>query len=115
MPERDGWNYHERPEGGDARKFVTLEQDGMTWVGIRAYSATMGRWLNNNEPETATVVAWKDLDQPARGRWQRGLLVLPLSEIAPGFTLADCGCREDRCEGRTDGTCHNATNGELKP
>lgn len=23
-----------------------------------------------------------------------------------GFTLRDCGCIADRCEGRTDGTCH---------
>jgi hypothetical protein len=23
-----------------------------------------------------------------------------------GFTLQDCGCRIDECEGRTDGTCH---------
>jgi hypothetical protein len=68
----DGWIYVGSPEGGDCRKFVTLEQDGMMWVGIRAYNHQGRFWQNNNEPERATVIAWRDLPAPARGRWDRG-------------------------------------------
>lgn len=77
MTEVDGWTYREKPQGGDARKIVTLEQDGMVWVGIRAFNHATGHWMNNNEPETAHILAWRDLNQPANGRWDRGLLVLP--------------------------------------
>ena len=74
MIEKDGWDYSAQPpDSGDCRKLVTLELDGMLWVGIRAYG--QGHWLNNGKPETAKIVAWRDLDQPARGRWQRGQLV----------------------------------------
>lgn len=70
----DGWEYQTKPEGGDCRKIVTLEQDGMVWVGIRAFNAITGQWLNGGEPERARVLAWKDLDQPAKGRWIDGRL-----------------------------------------
>lgn len=77
MPlEHDGWNYGTYPEGGDCRKFVTLEQDGMCWVGIRAFHHEARRWVNNGEPEIAKVLAWRDLHDPARGRWVRGQLFL---------------------------------------
>jgi len=46
----------------------------MTWVGIRAYGN--GSWLNNGEREKSKVVAWRDLEQPARGHWQRGQLII---------------------------------------
>lgn len=51
------------PEGGDCRKLVTLEKDGVIWVGIRAFNGAI--WLNNGERETATVLAWQNLPQPA--------------------------------------------------
>lgn len=72
----DGWIYVGNPGEGDARKIVTLEQDGMTWVGIRAFNHQHGYWQNNNEPERAKVVAWRDMPEPARGRWERGLFYL---------------------------------------
>ncbi len=63
--EIDGWDYSSGPsEGGDARKLVTLQQEGMTWVGIRAFNHANRRWLNNGEPELAKVVAWRDLESP---------------------------------------------------
>lgn len=66
------WKYVLKPEPvGDCRKIVTLVQDGMSWVGIRAFDHQNQRWLNNNEPETALVVAWRDLDEPAQGRLTR--------------------------------------------
>jgi hypothetical protein len=69
----DGWCYHGKPSGnGDARKIVTLEQNGMVWVGIRAYHVRGDYWMNNNEPEVANVIAWRDLNEPAKGRWMRG-------------------------------------------
>lgn len=73
--ERDGWDYNARlvPEG-DARKLVTLEDGGMTWVGIRAFNHQCGHWVNNGEPERATVKCWRDLPEPARGVWVRGIL-----------------------------------------
>lgn len=75
--EEDGWNYREKPKEGDARKFVTLEQDGFVWVGIRAWNITGKYWMNGNEPEKARVKAWKDLEPPAKGFYQRGILHIP--------------------------------------
>lgn len=73
----DGWNYTSPPEEGrDARKIVTLTQDGMVWVGIRAYNHQRRYWMNGSEPELAHVLAWKDLDEPAKGRWVKGQLLL---------------------------------------
>ncbi len=60
MDWQEGWPV----EGGDCRKLVTLEQDGMTWVGIRAWSGI--DWLNNGARETATVLSWRDLPPPSR-------------------------------------------------
>jgi hypothetical protein len=75
MVEKDGWNYGIPPaDSGDARRLVTLEEQGMCWVGIRAYSQAACHWMNNGEPERATVKAWKPLDEPARGFWFRGQL-----------------------------------------
>ena len=75
--EKDGWCYQDKPQEGDARKIVTLEQDGMIWVGIRAFHSIAGKWMNNNEPERAKVIAWRDLDEPARGCWVHGKLIIP--------------------------------------
>ena len=82
MPEKDGWNYCTGVAGlpepmGDARKIVTLEQDGMTWVGVRAFNHGNDRWMNNGEPDLATVKAWRDLPEPARGFWDHGKFILP--------------------------------------
>lgn len=113
MSEHDGWEYRKNPEGGDCRKIVTLDQDGMCWVGIRAFNASTSQWLNNGEPERAKIIAWKDLDEPAKGRWSRNILLLsPRQEFSlagTGFTLKDCGCCEGICEQRTDGSCHDTT------
>lgn len=79
MSESDGWTYTGGPTSGDARRIVTLRQDGMVWVGIRAYHAGEKRWMNNNEPERAEIVAWRDLYEPAKGFWDRGKLVVPPS------------------------------------
>lgn len=78
LQDDDGWNYETQcvPEG-DARKIVTLEEDGMTWVGIRAFDHQRKRWINNGEPERASVKAWRDLPNPARGFWFRGQLQTP--------------------------------------
>jgi hypothetical protein len=113
MAESDGWEYQNKPDGGDCRKIVTLDQGGMCWVGIRAYNATTGQWLNGGEPERASVLAWKDLDQPARGRWVNGRLVLGRREFSlegTGFTLKVCGCSIGLCDGsgRKDGTCRES-------
>lgn len=74
------WEYVLKPTQGDARKIVTLEQDGMRWVGIRAWHAGQQIWLNNNEPEKATVIGWINLPEPARGYWQRGMLIDPATQ-----------------------------------
>lgn len=67
--QRDGWNYSrpENQDGRDARKFVTLSQDGMKWVGIRAWHLTESRWYNGNEPELAKVLAWREMPEIAKG------------------------------------------------
>lgn len=76
---KDGWNYHNHiPEHGDARKLVTLELDGMQWIGIRAFHHQGRYWMNNNEPEAATVIAWRDLPEIARGFYDRGKLIIPV-------------------------------------
>jgi uncharacterized protein (UPF0179 family) len=70
------WRYHGRPEPSkDCRCLVTLEQGGSwRWVGIRAYDANRGVWLNNGEPERDKVVAWQVLPEPATGYYARGIL-----------------------------------------
>ncbi len=73
---RKVWNYGDEPtKGGDARKIVTLEQDGMRWTGVRAYHTLDRQWYNGNEPERAQVIAWRHLDVPATGSYDRGQLV----------------------------------------
>lgn len=74
--EWDGWHYTGQPGDGDARKFVTLEKDGMAWTGIRAWHAERKIWLNNGEPELARVIAWRDLPEIAHGRYFHGKLIL---------------------------------------
>ena len=78
MPKKQtGWHYHnETPRrGDDARKLVTLEQDTMRWVGIRAFNHRDERWYNGGEPELlAQVIAWQDIPAPATGFFQRGML-----------------------------------------
>ena len=89
-PASDGWHYAgDPPENGDARKIVTLEQDGMVWVGIRAWNHRGNYWQNNNDPERATVKAWRDLDEPAKGYWSRGLFYLPNSPAKGPTEAAD--------------------------
>lgn len=82
-----GWKYNTDVPEGDARKFVTLVQDRMMWVGIRAWNYQGRYWMNNSEPETATVIAWADLPDPATGHWQNGKLFdeeRPTQEIEHG-------------------------------
>lgn len=79
MIDIDGWNYFDPgrcgENVGDGRKLCTLDQDGMMWVGIRFWSG--GRWLIDGEPQPSTerVLAWRELPSPAKGYWQRGLLI----------------------------------------
>lgn len=74
-PDKDGWHYGHNPSGeGDGRKLVTLDQDGMEWVGIRHWQSALQRWVNNGEPIAERVVAWQDLPQPAKHRFVGGLL-----------------------------------------
>ena len=74
-PDDKGWHYGRDPSGdGDGRKLVTLELDGMEWVGIRYWQSAFGRWLNNGEPTTECVIAWQDLPEPAEHRFVNGLL-----------------------------------------
>jgi hypothetical protein len=76
------WNYTLPSGEGDCRKLVTLRsKDGMIWVGIRAWSATRTRWLNNGVLETDDVVAWQALPNPSIND---GLL-----ESMPAPTLGD--------------------------
>lgn len=64
-----GWNYGvENVTGADARKIVTLEQDGMIWVGIRAYHYADKKWMNNGADSAERVVAWRDIPEPANPR-----------------------------------------------
>jgi hypothetical protein len=70
MFENDGWDYTAKPPAeGDCRKLVTLAQDGMWWVGIRAFDHARQRWLNNSEPERAEVIAWRNLPESATSRF----------------------------------------------
>lgn len=74
----DGWDYTGHPEAGtDARKLVTLTENGMAWIGIRAWHHENQYWMNGGEPERATVLAWRDLPEIARGYWHRGQLTFP--------------------------------------
>jgi hypothetical protein len=78
MSERDGWTYSRPSQDNlDARRIVTLRQAGMTWIGIRAWNHEKGLWMNNSEPELATVVAWQMLPEPAKGWYDRGKLHIP--------------------------------------
>lgn len=71
----NGWNYSRTiPKSGDARKLVWLEEDGMAWVGIRAYHHTERRWYNGNDPERAHVLCWQELPGRALRYWSHGKL-----------------------------------------
>jgi len=76
-PDEQGW-IHAGPvmeEGEDSRHFVSLEQAGMAWVGIRSYHLANGRWYNGSDPEVATVVAWQKMIAPTRHYWEHGKLL----------------------------------------
>ena len=80
------WEYSGNPEEGkDARCIVTLLDAGMTWVGIRAWNHQGKYWMNGNERERCQVLAWKPLDDPAKGRWVRGQLIgaTPVAQALP--------------------------------
>jgi hypothetical protein len=61
----EGWNDGvPGGDGGDCRKLVTIEKDGMIWVGIRAWSGA--DWLNSgSRDKSERVVAWRELPPPA--------------------------------------------------
>lgn len=73
-PDSQGWVHDGIPvkNGEDSRRLVSLEQDGMSWVGIRSWHSTDGIWYNGSEPEHATVRAWQKLPDPTRSFWQGG-------------------------------------------
>ena len=78
MIENDGWNYRSKPtDYGDCRKLVTLEDQGMIWIGIRAWHNIEKRWYNGNEPERCNVRAWREMPEIAGGGWERGKLQIP--------------------------------------
>jgi hypothetical protein len=80
VSEKDGWTYNttDIPEG-DGRKLVTLEEQGMVWVGIRFWNCQEEHWMDGSGtgPELATVKAWRNLPQPAKGWYDRGQLHIP--------------------------------------
>lgn len=62
----EGWHYGKpTKDEKDCRRLVSLEQGGMQWIGIRAWHHERQCWMNGGEPETATVVAWQWLPEPA--------------------------------------------------
>lgn len=72
------WIRDRDPDGnGDCRKLVTLEQHGVIWVGIRAFDAVGGRWMNNNVSELAKVLAWQELPSPAYSNGLTGSMQAP--------------------------------------
>lgn len=63
------WNKYEGnapSSAGDCRKLVWLvDNDGMGWVGIRAYHHGEGYWMvGNHREESANVTHWMDLPEP---------------------------------------------------
>ena len=71
-----GWRYVGDPKpNSDSRHLVSLSQDGMEWVGIRAWHSQQRLWFNGNDPEGAQVIAWMPLPATARRHWSRGILV----------------------------------------
>lgn len=72
-----GWRYEREPDtdSKDCRHLVTLVEDGMEWVGIRAWHSGESRWYNGNEPERAMVKAFMPLPATARRSWYRGKLL----------------------------------------
>ena len=58
------WQYGPPPAEGDGRKLVSLEEDGMVWVGIRFWNARLLQWYNGQTLEHAHVLGWIDLPSP---------------------------------------------------
>lgn len=59
----------------------------------------------------ANIVKWLDDDgwDIVRRDGGEGTGLKTFDPRDAGFTLQSCGCRENECEGRTDGTCHHPT------
>lgn len=83
-----------RPQPGhDCRALVRLEQDGMCWIGIRAWAGDSGEWLNNGRREESAIVThWMPLP--------------PMPDAtAEGFTkhpCPSCGCDAPAGPSRSD-------------
>ena len=69
------WRYNGAPEAEkDARHLCTIMQDGMVFVGVRAWDFKHNRWMSNGEPTGELVIAFMPIPPPARGRWVGGIL-----------------------------------------
>lgn len=79
----DLWNRDVYPNGGDTRKLVTLEKDGMIWVGIRAFNGI--QWYNNGTVEHAKVLAWQELPTPAYSDGMMNSMASPTLPAGDGF------------------------------
>lgn len=71
-----GWQYRREPDvdSKDCRHLVALSQDGMRWIGIRAWHVQDRCWYNGNEPERAEILAFMPLPEMPRRFWWRGQL-----------------------------------------
>lgn len=76
MKTKSGWIYRELPLAGDEpRKLVTLETHSRRWVTIRIWNEKKEIWMNGIEPENQYVLAWKNLEEPAKGFYVHGEFV----------------------------------------
>lgn len=107
------WNYRtDPPANGDARKLVTLSENGMVWIGLRAWNFQGRYWQNGGEPEQSRAIAWAHLPSIAGGFWVSGNFIDHkkdaadlFEEVTPPQGGVDfvMGPRDD--EGTRDCTC----------
>jgi hypothetical protein len=104
MIDENGWHYERNPpDGGDSRKLCTIDVDGdMCFVGIRMWNSRNSRWESNGQPCAGEKVrAWRDLPDPARGHWDRGLLTVALVDQPDCITSSSMVNRGNSRDQRT--------------
>lgn len=91
------------------------QEAGGTMVTLAALCAANGiSMAQEGETELARISTPETIEKIRKKQAEKPRLVRSepksFSLEGTGFTLKDCGCISDRCEGRTDGTCHNQEN-----
>lgn len=99
------WNYGVGRDAGPPESMILIAGAIGVLISLILFGIAFGRFNPNISAEEIAAKVLKALGGSDAAEGARK----SFDPREAGFTLADCGCREDKCESRTDGTCHHPT------